>query len=41
MYILPTEISGSDSNHTKGSIKIKGKLKVYVDENDQVLAEVS
>lgn len=30
-----------DNSHTKGSIKLRGKLKVYVDENDYVLAEVS
>ena len=29
-----------DNPHTKGSLKIKGKLKIY-EENDQVLAEVS
>lgn len=29
-----------DNEHTKGSLKIRGKLKIY-QENDKVLAEVS
>ena len=29
-----------DNPHTKGSLKIKGKLKIY-NENDQILAVVS